>query len=263
MTLDPRVSIYLNLAVAALVAVGGYFAADTSFMSTKAGLITTLVIGAVIAAINGILHSIPSKPGATQQFPLGPKVIAFIAVLLTGFLVTGVGPAMAAPKAAPVKSKPAAVSTDPLQKLMDDISAKDAAIVSNVIIAINEADTDAATLTNPSDPASFRDAISHACYPAQVKFLQSLPQVQAIKSPVPYNLIVLFQRKRDLIAQIKAGLPGYLKIGCAALLGDEASIFMQTLGMIGVTVGAGALTGIFPAAAPLTLPALTIPLLGG
>jgi hypothetical protein len=127
------------------------------------------------------------------------------------------------------------------------------------VAAIQEADDDAATLTNPADLTSFRDPIAHACYPAQVKFLQTLPQIQAIKAPSPYNVIVLFQRKRDLVAQIKAGLPGYLKVGCAALLKDEETIFVQTLGLIGVPIAAGALTGIFPAAAPITLPALTLP----
>ena len=113
-------------------------------------------------------------------------------------------------------------------------------------------------MPNPNDATSFRDPIAHACYPAQIKFLQSLPQIQAIKAPAPYNVIVLFQRKRDLVAQIKAGLPGYLKVGCAALLKDEERILVQTLGLIGVSVGAGVLTGVFPAAAPITLPALTI-----
>ena len=80
----------------------------------------------------------------------------------------------------------------------------------------------------------------------------------AIKAPAPYNVIVMFQRKRDLVAQIKAGFPGYLKVGCAALLKDEETIFVQTLGLIGVPIAAGALTGIFPAAAPITLPALTL-----
>lgn len=144
-------------------------------------------------------------------------------------------------------------SADPLQKLMDDIAKIDSQIVAGVISALNEADADASTLTNPSDPTSFRDTISHACYPAQIKFLQSLPQVVAIQSPSPYNLIVLFQRKRDLVAQIKAGLPGYLKVGCAALLQDEAQILAQTLGLIGVTAGVGVLAGIFPPAAPISL----------
>jgi hypothetical protein len=99
----------------------------------------------------------------------------------------------------------------PLQKIMDDISAKSVTFVAGVIAAIQEADDDAAVLTDPNDAASFRDPIAHACYPAQIKFLQSLPQIQAIKARAPYNVIVMFQRKRDLVAQIKAGLPGYLK----------------------------------------------------
>jgi hypothetical protein len=58
--------------MAALVGIGGYLASNTAFMSSKEGLVTTLIIGAAIAAINGILHAIPSKPGAAEQFPLGP-----------------------------------------------------------------------------------------------------------------------------------------------------------------------------------------------
>jgi hypothetical protein len=176
------------------------------------------------------------------------KPIVIIAiVVLTLFAFGGTAHAAPLPKARP----PAAATVDPLQKIMDDISAKSAAFVSNVVAAIQEADDDAATLTNPADLTSFRDPIAHACYPAQIKFLQSLPQIQAIKAAAPYNVIVMFQRKRDLVAQIKAGLPGYLKVGCVALLKDEETIFIQTLGLIGVTIGAGALTGIFPPAAPL------------
>jgi hypothetical protein len=107
-----------------------------------------------------------------------------------------------------------------------------------------------------SDATSFRDPIAHACYPAQIKFLQSLPQIQAIKAPAPYNVIVMFRRKRDLVAQIKAGLPGYLKVGCSTLLQDEVTILTQTLGLIGVSVGAGVLSGVFPPAAPIALPLL-------
>lgn len=200
------------------------------------------------------------------------------ASVLFAFIIVGLmfaQPAMAAPKAAPKLAKicdplnlipgckPAAAAStaapsDIIQKIMDDIAAKSTTIITNVVSAINEADADASVLTNSSDPTSFRDAISHACYPAQVKFLQSLPQVQAIQSPAPYNVIVLFQRKRDLIAQIKAGLPTYLKIGCAALLKDEETILLQTLGLIGVQVAAGSLAGIFPPAAPLALPALAL-----
>jgi hypothetical protein len=186
------------------------------------------------------------------------KPIIIIAIVVwTLFAFGGTAHAQVLPKPRPAAASPA----DSLQKIMDQISAKTAAFVSGVIAAIQEADDDAATLTNPSDPTSFRDPIAHACYPAQIKFLQSLPQIQAIKAPAPYNVIVMFQRKRDLVAQIQAGLPGYLKVGCAALLKDEETILIQTLGMIGVSVGAGVLTGVFPAAAPITLPALTLPAL--
>jgi hypothetical protein len=164
-------------------------------------------------------------------------------------------------------SSTAATSSDALanqlQTLMNDITSKAADAIGGVITALQEADADAATLTNENDPTSFRDAISHACYPAQIKFLQSMPQIVAIKSPAPYNVIVLFQRKRDLISEIRAGLPSYLKVGCSALLQDETQILVQTLGLIGVTVGAGTLTGLFPPAAPLTLPLLALPAIGG
>jgi len=89
----------------------------------------------------------------------------------------------------------------PLRKIMDDISAKSVTFVAGVIAAIQEADDEAAVLTDPNDAASLRDPIAHACYPAQIKFLQSLPQIQAIKARAPYNVIVMFQRKRDLVVQ--------------------------------------------------------------
>lgn len=73
MTLNPMFSIYLNIAMVALIGVGGYLGANSAFMSTKAGMVTVLCIGAAVAGINGILHAIPSKAGATEQFPLGPS----------------------------------------------------------------------------------------------------------------------------------------------------------------------------------------------
>ena len=58
-----------------------------------------------------------------------------------------------------------------------------------------------------------------------------------------------FQKARDFQAQIQAGLPTYLKLGCAPLLGDEANILVSALNMVGVGVSLGNLTGILPAAA--------------
>jgi hypothetical protein len=73
MTIDPRVSMYLNIALASLMGIGGYLASDSAFMHSGAGVGTVIGIGAAVAAINGVLHAIPSKPGATDQFPLGPS----------------------------------------------------------------------------------------------------------------------------------------------------------------------------------------------
>jgi hypothetical protein len=222
-------------------------------------------IAADFFAINNVILTAAKARGyisARNAASILPDASSVARVLILGLAVTGllgVGFVGTAHAATPPKPRPAAANLDPLQKIMDDIASKSATFVIAVTGAIQEADDDAATLINPSDLTSFRDPIAHACYPAQIKFLKSLPVIQPISAKPPYDVIVLFQRKRDLVAQIKAGLPGYLKVGCAALLGDEETIFIQTLGMIGVTIGAGTLTGIFPAAAPLTLPALTLP----
>lgn len=164
---------------------------------------------------------------------------------------TGAKAAVAQPAAA----VPDLITT--IDQAIDKLDAIGPDVVTKVVADINAADADAATLTNPADPTSFKDAISHACYPAGVKFLQSLPVATPLTGA--FQGIQLFQRKRDFIAQIQVGLPAYLKIGCGALLGDETKIFVTLLGMVGVTVASGGL-GLFPATA-LSLPALVLPAL--
>ena len=257
--INPKYCAYLGCLIIIEQAIGQGTVSLTNIVpATWAPHITALCnllafIGTTIMTGQAAFSS-PSAGPLTDTKSVSPATV--VKILLVAFALS-----LFLPMGAEAKTVKAAPAVDPLQKLMDDITSIEATVVAGTIAAINEADADASTLTNPADPTSLRDPISHACYPAQIKFLQSLPQVQAIKAPVPYNLIVLFQRKRDLIATIKAGLPTYLKIGCAPLLGDEITIFNQTLGMIGVTAGAGVLTGLFPAAAPLTLPALTLPML--
>ena len=157
---------------------------------------------------------------------------------------------------------PAAASnpTDVLNQILSDIENIQAPFINGVIEGLQEADKDAATVVNASSvPPTVNDPISHACYPAQVQFLQSLPAASLITTPAPYNLIVLFQRKRDFIHLIQAGLPSYLQIGCAALLGDEIKTLVSTLNLVGINVAAASITGLFPPLAPLTMPALSIP----
>jgi hypothetical protein len=190
-------------------------------------------------------------------------------------------PALAAPAA------PAAPAADYLGNFMNQLEQIKAETVAAVIADIQAADADAGTMVTPAIPANpgspaiaatatspavpavpatpavpaaVRDPIAHACYPALVKFLQSTPTF----APATGKLVgfQLFQRKRDFVAQLKAGIPTYLQLGCAPLLGDEANTFIQAMGMVGVKIAPAAIAAICPpcaaAAAPIALPALTL-----
>jgi hypothetical protein len=196
--------------------------------------------------------STAAAKAAAEQAPIKASTVAKIliaAFVLSAFLAN-------VPSANAAGLKPLALTpvADPLNDLMSKIESIKTEAVAAIIADIQAADADAATLTSANDPASFRDPIAHACYPAQIKFLQSLPQAQPFTGKLV--LVQLFQRKRDFVAQVKAGLPVYLKLGCAPLLGDEVQIFVQTMGLVGVKVLPAALTGLFPALAPITLPAM-------
>lgn len=199
------------------------------------GLMLLIGAGLLLAMISGSAHAqVVKKP-------------------LTGNIAKDFNfPAPASPFVAAAPAAPA----DLLGDLMGQIEKIKADTVANVIADINAADADAASLTNPADPASFKDPISHACYPAAVKFLQSLPT-----STAPTGTFVgvqLFQKKRDFLAQLQAGLPVYLKLGCAPLLGDEVQSFVKLMAMVGVKVLPVAATALMPALAPITLPALAL-----
>jgi hypothetical protein len=134
---------------------------------------------------------------------------------------------------------PKVATTDPISKFMNDLEKVQKDVVDGIIADITAADQDAATLSNPSDLNSFKDPISHACYPAQIKFLQSLPV--ATPTTGKFVIVQLFQKKRDFVAQLQAGLPIYLRLGCAPLLGDEITTLNKTLGLVGVQLGLNAL----------------------
>src|SRR5208282_46263 len=98
--------------------------------------------------------------------------------------------------------------------------------------------------------------IAHACYPAAVQFLQSLPQASPLQGKL--TGVQLFQQTRDFITEIQAGLPTYLKLGCMPLLGDTINTLVQIMALVGVKVLPAALTAAIPALAPITLPAMTL-----
>lgn len=146
-------------------------------------------------------------------------IIAAVAILLTAtttFAATRTAPA---PSQSIVDRIVAKLNADG-QKLVDDINAADAIAVAN------------------------NDTIAHACYPAEVKFLQSLQGLP--KVPAGAGIVTAFEIKRVLGQIVKKGLPDYLVIGCAPLMQDEATIFIKIMGQLGIAISlpAGGLAGL-------------------
>lgn len=122
---------------------------------------------------------------------------------------------------------------------------KDGDFVSTIINKLNTlddklvADIDGAnTLASEIDPNTnkAKDEIAAACYPQAKKFIVSLKgQAPAADAP-KQGIVTLFERKRLLVMAIKQGLPNYLVIGCAPLLGDEAKVLVGVLGMAGINL---------------------------
>jgi len=235
--------------------------------------------------VGGLIAILLPEAGRIKSRPPGPNISSAAVIVLTLALASlcAMVPAHAQPKL-PIplpRPKLAAVapvpvparSNDPLSQFMDQLEKVKAENIAAVIADIQAADADAGTVVTPAIPANpnatpptaaidavVRDPIAHACYPALIKFLQSTPTFQ----PASGKLVgfQLFQRKRDFVAQLKAGLPTYLKLGCAPLLGDEINTLIQTMAMIGVKIAPAGIAAICPpcalAAAPIALPALTL-----
>lgn len=261
--IDPKWAMYLGLLVTIEQAIGHGTVSLTNLVpSSWAPYITSwcnflAFTGTAIMTYQAAVSAPVSGPAANTPISPIAKPVVIVAILFIGLFAMN-GPASAqtgniikdiaaarsktpTPKA--VNSVPAAAAssttTDPLTKLMDDLAAIQNDVVTGVIADITAADADAGSLINSSDPTSFKDPISHACYPAEIKFLQSLPV--ATPTTGKYIVVQLFQKKRDFVMQIQAGIPSYLKLGCAALLGDELSIFNKSMALIGVSVAANAL----------------------
>jgi hypothetical protein len=182
---------------------------------------------------------VPTKPGSVRSIISPAAKTAPAAAAATAKAATAAATVPAAPK-------------DPLAKLMQDLASIKQDIIAGVIGDLNAADADAATI----DPKTnqMRDPIAHACYPAQVQFLQNLPQAQPLQGK--FVAVQLHQRVRDFVLEVRGGLPTYLKLGCAPMLGDDLQIIVQTLGTVGVQVGSTLFSGGL--SLPV-LPALALP----
>jgi hypothetical protein len=140
-----------------------------------------------------------------------------------------------------VAGTPVDASTTPIT--VDATSPKGGDFISTIVTKLNAlndkvvADIDVANgMATEIDPDTNRpkDEIAAACYPAAKKFIVSL------KANVPTGgtpgVVTLFERKRLLVISIKKGLPTYLTIGCAPLLGDEIKILVGVVGMAGINL---------------------------
>ncbi len=126
---------------------------------------------------------------------------------------------------------------------VDATSPKSGDFITTIVNKLNEindkvvADIDVANeMASEVDPETNRakDEIAAACYPAAKKFIVSLKaKVPAGGTP---GVVTLFERKRLLVLTIKKGLPTYLTLGCAPLLGDEIKILVGVVGMAGINL---------------------------
>lgn len=246
--IDPKWVFYLGILVTIESAIGQGAVKLTNVVPDAW---SPYVVGwcSLLAFIGNVVMTALAGYSSKTAGPLVKPLVILAVILGSFFAFTGDAsaqikvripdPLKLAQPATPVPAAKPAGSVDPLTKVMNDLANVQQDLVNGVIADITAADADASSLTNPADPTSFKDPISHACYPAAMKFLQSLPV--ATPATGKFILVQLFQKKRDFVAQIQAGIPVYLKLGCAPLLGDEAMILTKLLGLVGVQVGLNAL----------------------
>lgn len=220
-----------------------------------------------LLAILFIALSVPAMAQSNRIIPLKKPAVTgnFIKDIQTDLSTAPTTTATAASTGDPLAdfmAKLETITQDTVAGVIADIQLADADAGTIITPAIAATPAVAATATSPAVPAFpatsavFKDAIAHACYPAAIQFLQSIPAVAAPTGK--FVGVQLFQAKRDFVAQLQAGLPTYLKLGCAPLLGDEINIAVQVFNMIGIKIAPAALTAIMPALAPITLPAMVL-----
>lgn len=220
-----------SLAQAAKMTQSGVTPVTTEQIAAQSPTLTSTEVAKTVATLPEVIQA-NVKAIVLAALVLGALAFPYDAMAQIRLKPISLGTAAAGPA-------PKAAAVDPLTKFINDLESIKQEMVDGIVADFNAADADAGQLLNSADPASFKDPISHACYPAAVKFLQSLP----VATPTTGKFIVvqLFQKKRDFVAQIRAGLPVYLKLGCAPLIGDEAAIFAKLMGLVGVKVGLDAL----------------------
>jgi hypothetical protein len=99
-----------------------------------------------------------------------------------------------------------------------------------------------------ADAVAHNDVLAHACYPALIQFVKSNQPAAGANVAGAFSA---FQKGRDLVGQVNAGLPTYLVLGCAPLVADVRAMAIK---LAAIGVGTAATAG-----AILPIPVLPLP----
>lgn len=132
-----------------------------------------------------------------------PMILAF--VLVASFMLSG---------CAAAGGSPSASAQDPLRS-----------ISTFTVTDLQSADADAVAVN---------DTVAHACYPALIQFIQSLPSSTGGTTVV--GAFSAFQKARDLRNVAFAGVPLYLTMGCGPLYAQAHADLLLFLAGTGATM---------------------------
>lgn len=159
------------------------------------------------------------------------KYLHIVSALCLALCLMACATSNAAPAPPPLPSAggtptPAPAAADPLSQLatftIADLQAADADAVAN------------------------GDAIAHACYPALIAFIQSLPNANS--GTTVSGAFSAFQKARDFRNRVNQGVPTSLLMGCGPLVTQVRGDILVLLGRLGVggVTGAAVLGPLVP-----------------
>lgn len=104
---------------------------------------------------------------------------------------------------------------------------------------------------DPTLPGGVKDPLAHQCYPAQVRWLQTLPDLSALNdakngngADIGLGVITKYEILRMARLYAQNGFPPDLKMNCAAMIQDDIQFGLKFAALFGVTLGTGGAGGI-------------------
>ena len=89
-----------------------------------------------------------------------------------------------------------------------------------------------------ADAVANGDELAIPCYPALIRFVQSIQPNQP--TATVSGAFGTFQKARDVTLVAGGGIPNYVKVGCAALFIDNQVLIARLAGIVGTTIVTGA-----------------------